>query len=106
MEELTALWSSHCIPWEFPRKMRSITNWRRFKAAEFRFFISYAAGPLLKGRVPEDVLKMVLSLQYAIRLLSGPNPSDPGASARKKAHKHFKYYVQMHQNIFGKYSVR
>jgi hypothetical protein len=86
--------------------MRSITNWRRYKAAEFKFFISYAAGPLLQGRVPDDVLKMVLSLQHGIRLLSGNNPMDPGPSARASAHKHFKFYVQMHQHLFGKYSIR
>jgi hypothetical protein len=106
MEELTELWSKSCIPWEFPRKMRSIMNWGRYKAAEFKFFISYAAGPLLQDRVPVDVMKMILSLQYGIRLLSGSNPMDPGPKARALAHKHFKYYVQMHQHLFGKFSVR
>jgi hypothetical protein len=86
--------------------MRQISKWSMFKAAESKFFISYAAGPLLKGRVPADVLKMVLSLQYGIRLLSGSNPTDPGPSARLSAHRHFKYYVQMHQHLFGKYSIR
>jgi hypothetical protein len=77
-----------------------------YKAAEYKFFLMYAAGPLLKGRVPEDVLKMILALQYGVRLLSGDNPTKPHDWNLKEAHKQFKFYVEMHQHLFGKYSVR
>jgi hypothetical protein len=86
--------------------MRRIAKWSSFKAAEYRHFIEYDAGPLLKGRVPEDVYTMVMSLQYGIRLLAGSRPVDPGEWARRTALKHFKYYIEMYKHLFGKYSIR
>ena len=57
------------IPSEFCRKHRSVVDFERWKATEFRFFLLYSGPVVLKSVLSRDYYEHFLSLHCAIRIL-------------------------------------
>lgn len=61
---------SNCIPLEFSRKPRSLTELKRWKATEFRQFLFYTGPIALLNNTNADCYKHFLSLHVACTILS------------------------------------
>lgn len=61
------------IPYEFPRKIRSFKDIRRWKATEFRFFVLYCGVVVLKSHLREETFKHFLLLHAAVFILANRN---------------------------------
>lgn len=55
---------------EFQRTTRSLSDIVKWKATEYRFFLLYCGMFVLKGILPDDLMKKFLLLSYACRILS------------------------------------
>ena len=63
---------SRCFPQEFARKPRSLVEFERFKATEFRTLLLYSGPLVLKGIVNNSVYSHFMSLHVAIFILTHP----------------------------------
>lgn len=59
----------HFIPSEFPRRPRSLCEFRRWKATEFRQFLLYTGQVVLAGQLPDEMYKNFLLLSISIYIL-------------------------------------
>lgn len=59
----------YCIPTEFSRHPRSLSELDRWKATEFRLFSMYTGMILLKGKLPEKQYKHFLLFSIVLRIL-------------------------------------
>lgn len=57
------------IPTEFARKPRSLSEWQRWKATEYRQFLLYTGPVVLHGKLPDAMYNNFLLLSVGIRLL-------------------------------------
>lgn len=57
------------IPTEFARKPRSLSEWQRWKATEYRQFLLYTGPIVLHGKLPDATYKNFLLLSVGIRML-------------------------------------
>lgn len=57
------------IPSEFARKTRSLEEFERWKATEFRLFLLYVGPVILRNYLPQNYLLHFISLHCAIRIL-------------------------------------
>lgn len=62
------------IPTEFNRKPRSLKEFKRWKATEFRLFLLYTGPVVLKGKIPLAVYQNILLLHSATFILINPKP--------------------------------
>lgn len=58
------------VPLEFNRKPRNISEYKRWKATEFRQFLLYTGPIVLKSILPKDKYIHFLSLHISITILS------------------------------------
>lgn len=74
VEEISKLMLLLCpqVTFEFKRKPRSLDNFERFKATEFRLFLLYIGPVVLKNKLPSLYYNHFLKFHVAIRILSDP----------------------------------
>lgn len=60
------------VTFEFKRKPRTLDNFERFKATEFRLFLLYLGPLVLKGNLPVIYYNHFIKFHVAIRILSDP----------------------------------
>lgn len=90
------------IPSDFPRKFRSISEIKRFKASEFRFFALYCGIPFLKYCCKDDAAINHFSLlSVAYRLLMGKNGKVDELSLRRSRQLLEKFVAQFPE-IYGR----
>jgi len=63
----------HCIPCEFARKPRSLSDIDRWKATEFRQFLLFTGPVVMQNRIPEEFYKNFLLLHAAVTCLLTPD---------------------------------
>jgi hypothetical protein len=63
----------HCLPREFVRRPRSLSELDRWKATEFRSFLLYTGPVVLKGVLSDTVYSHFMLSSSAISLLASPN---------------------------------
>lgn len=61
------------IPAEFARKPRSLCEWQRWKATEFRQFLLYTGPVVLVGKISDDVYNNFIVLSVAMFVLLNKN---------------------------------
>ena len=61
---------TNCVPREFSRKPRSLSELSRWKATEFRKFLLYTGPIILKGILYDNLYNHFLILHLAIRISS------------------------------------
>lgn len=87
------------IPAEFNRKLRGITAYSKYKAAEFEFLLKYVESLAMKGILPGEKYCHYLLLQAGYRLLSKSyNPSYNVTKARIYSNR----YVDQVPEIYSK----
>uniref|UniRef100_A0ABD2XN02 Transposase domain-containing protein n=1 Tax=Trichogramma kaykai TaxID=54128 RepID=A0ABD2XN02_9HYME len=65
----------HILPNDFNRRCRSITEWKNWKATEFRHFLLYLGPIVLKGVLKDDAYKNFLLLHLSMIILASPKLS-------------------------------
>lgn len=85
------------IPDEFPRKMRPVNDYTKYKAVEFKFFALYAGPFLLKKLVSKEMYEHFLLFSISCRLLSEKNALPYVAEARHNLRK----FVDEASDVYG-----
>lgn len=91
-----------CIPCEFNRKPRPITECKRWKATEFRQFVLYVGPVVLQHVLKKDLLANFLCLHSAIFILSSKKLI---LALRSYAQSLLVYFVETFAAIYGKANV-
>ena len=85
------------MPQDFSRKPRSLSEFKQWKATEFRQFLLYTGPVVLKGCVPTRIYKNFMLLSIAMRILLSPALCSHYC---EYADKLLKCYVQNFANIY------
>lgn len=93
---------SRNIPIEFCRKPRTLNEYKRWKATEFRQFLFYTGPVVLKAHLPRDNYLNFLSLHVALSILAN---SKSTVQQIDYAHSLLIYFVQTFIILYGKYLV-
>lgn len=95
-QSLTKL--SSCIPLEFNRKPRNISDFKRWKATEFRQFLLYTGPVVLKPILSKERYLHFLTLHVAIYILSSfSSNNDMIDYAEKLLH----YFLEVFITLYG-----
>ncbi|XP_056449900.1 uncharacterized protein LOC130385424 [Gadus chalcogrammus] len=86
------------IPRNFSRKPRSLSEFKQWKATEFRQFLLYTGPVVLKGRLSTRMYKNFMLLSVAMRILLSPALCSEYCDY---ADKLLKCYVQNFAKIYG-----
>ena len=87
------------IPCEFSRKTRSLLEFKRWKATEFRLFVIYTGPVVLKGILSPNLYLHFLNLSVTVRLLLTPNLNNNLIDYSSQL---LKYFVNEFGNLYGK----
>ncbi|XP_046395753.1 uncharacterized protein LOC124163014 [Ischnura elegans] len=85
-----------CVPTDFSRKPRAISELLRWKATEFRMFLLYTGPFLMKDVLAPAVYNHFLSLHYAIRILATEAYMENSSYAGKLLHYVVSHYGQLY----------
>ena len=85
------------IPEEFPRKMRCISDYSKYKAVEFKFFALYAAVIVLKELVSNEIYHHFMLFTAACRWMSYNDP----LPFIEEARQYFKKFVKKSSEIYN-----
>ncbi|OXU16496.1 hypothetical protein TSAR_011422 [Trichomalopsis sarcophagae] len=85
------------IPEEFPRKMRHVGHYGKYKAVEYKFFTLYAAPVVLKDLVSSQIYNHFMLLTSACRLMTYQDP----VPHVERARSYFKKFVDEAVGIYG-----
>ena len=88
------------IPCEFARKPRSLLEWQRWKATEFRQFLLYTGPVVLCGKVPDIVYKNFMLLYAGIFILLDPHLSG-SSSYVDYAEQLLVLFVKHYSEVYG-----
>ena len=86
------------VPKEFARKPRSVTEFERYKATEFRQFLLYTGVTYLAEVLPEALYKNFLLLSVAMRIFLCPQLA---AIYAESAHTLLTLFIQHASALFG-----
>ena len=87
-----------CLPREFARKPRSLSEFKMWKATEFRQFLLYTGPVVLHGKIPDLQYKNFLLLSVAIRMLVSESLC---SSYCDYVEKLLEYFVKDFAGIYG-----
>lgn len=90
------------VPLEFNRKPRSLFEYKRWKATEFRHFVLYLGPVVLKQILNNDMYLNFLSFHIAITILSNGKLN---IHFREQADVCLQYFLQTFSILFGKENV-
>jgi len=91
-----------CLPLEFNRKQRSLSEIDRWKATEWRSFLLYTGPVALKKYLPEKHFKLFMCLSVSVRILAS---KAPGAELLDYADSLLSYFVEEFKVLYGKVNV-
>ena len=86
------------MPKEFVRKPRSLFEWQRWKATEFRQFLLYTGLVVLHEKLSDAVYKNFLRFSVGIRLLLDKSSN---AEHIDSAHKLLTLFVKHFSELYG-----
>ena len=92
------LFCSEYCPHEFSRRCRNITEYKTFKATEFRTLLIYTGPSVLRDVVTENVYIHFLLLSCAIRTLMSDTLSNENILFAEQALKRF---VIISESLYG-----
>jgi hypothetical protein len=87
---------------EFNRKSRDITDYKHWKAVEFRSFLLYSGVIVLKGILPPDKYDHFLLLHVALRILCSPNSTEPQLEFAKRCLNNL---VSLFDSLYGRQHI-
>lgn len=90
------------ITFEFKRKPRSLNNFEKFKATEFRLFLLYIGPIVLKGDLPSVYYNHFLKFHCAVRILSDPDDCKKNNKLGKQLLTDF---VKQFSELYGDHTI-
>jgi hypothetical protein len=97
-ERLTHLAENKHVPREFARKPRSLFEYKRWKATEWRQFLLYTGPVVLLGLINEPVYENFLRLSVAMTILLDPKLAKAHADYAEKLMQQF---VRDYRSVYG-----
>lgn len=91
-----------CLPVEFNRKQRPLSEIDRWKATELRTFLLYTGPLALKKHLPEQHYQLFLCLNFAIRILASPKQKEQLITY---ADSLLHYFVSQFKILYGKVNI-
>jgi len=89
---------SPCIPREFSRKPRSLSEYKQWKATELRLFLIYVGPVVLKGVLSRDMYSNFMALSVVMRLLLSPSLCEYYLQYSEQL---LKYFVETFSGLYG-----
>jgi len=90
-----------CTPNDFARKPRGLTEYKHWKATEYRQFLLYTGPVVLKSILKPDIYNNFIVLHVAISILINPILAK-SEQFIKYSHSLLKKFIYQFQNLYGK----
>ena len=94
------------IPFEFARKPRSLSEFKRWKATEFRQFMLYTGPVVLLNAIPEEMYHNFLLFSVAMRILLHPSMAQEHADFAETLLRNFvTHFARLYGSEMVSYNV-